>query len=1116
MIAKLTTILSSQRPQVHDCGWHDHHAPPIAQLFEIVDHIHNFLLKDRDNVVAIHCLAGKGRTGTVIVSYLLYSGLFHDPDEAALFFALRRSNNNWGVTGPSQQRYIRYFWEILRTKRSPNLSTPLRLTAIRMSGPAKFTVGSKRSFSPIIAAVDVSGGLIQHPLWASKGDRNFTDDNEPIIFDLVSGSDAPAHPILLFGDINFTVDSWGAFGRKTKFARFAFNTGMVINEHEAELMESGVNTPLPSSSNDGSLQPIAPRPANDGTGPSVPTGHPERIVLRFPKIELDDACSDKRTPDGFVIELVLQRIYTQSWMASNRFLAKPDPALWNRLFTEYRDTNGVACFKPRQDMSLVQIIAAARALTDARSGEPPKMGGWLTKRGHRVKNWKKRWFALHTNTLEYSKSPKSTTPAGTIQLDDIIAVQEAEPGECEYANAFVIYTNWDDFLCYAQNESDMEEWINTLNLTLQIREQKRELSDATIGQLFVSVLEITNVPTDEYYAVVQLGSQQAKAASTNSFGKELIFDVHQRASENMVIQLWEENTYLPDAIIGEIQVVLDEFQPTKPLELIQWYSFRHQITRVKIKMVYRPKALLEAQRGPAAGSTSSRPGMVPVALSNTSNTARQANSPSRSATLNSKIVTPAELKELIEILDVGLMESLRAPDMDHPGTDSVWDWSLSSSISSLSQPAIPRENRYSAMPHFVDQSLPIFMRPISLDIGLPPSDYVPSQIPTATPEQFLETKRSSPQPMTPQLFTNGVPASESTYIEPSTSPRPYGVDIHTIRREVAVRAVSPPRLSPRLETSETHRLSGIGSAMEAPTVVASSTHAPIASMSPLNLPAATIASQSSPPHSGRDTNSGDAVLSAPPSPTSGATGAAISGDSSSPRLGLALPQDWKAAASPTSPRSLSPALSPRAEHLRASREAAVSAPAAFEAVASVPSSPPLKTSTSSFSFTTTTSPQTSASQPTVPATLTSSTGTLEPTPWVPTVAPSEEHLVGLIEETTGKSKAMQSQGNVARERRRNRRPTYDSQHPPEFKNMLLSSDGFMASSPPVESLLSLERPAATQEAAQPPIDVLPTEETSIVDNSDSATRNPSEMSSQTNSDLPIAGSSMTEANTVLL
>lgn len=1081
--------------QVHDCGWHDHHAPPIGQLFEIVDHIHNFLLKDRDNVVAIHCLAGKGRTGTVIVSYLLYSGLFHDPDEAALFFALRRSNNNWGVTGPSQQRYIRYFWEILRTKRAPNLSTPLRLTAIRMSGPAKFTVGSKRSFSPIIAAVDVSGGLIQHPLWASKGDRTFTDDNEPIIFDLVSGSDAPANPILLFGDINFTVDSWGAFGRKTKFARFAFNTGMVINEHEAELLESTTGVPMASSSMDGSAASVGAVPAQ--SGPVIPHGHPERIVLRFPKIELDDACSDKRTPDGFVIELVLQRIYTQSWMASNHFLAKPDLAMWNRIFSEYRDTNGVACFKPRQDMSLVQIIAAARALTDARSGEPPKMGGWLTKRGHRVKNWKKRWFALHTNTLEYSKTPKSTTPAGIIQLDDIIAVQEAAPGECEYANAFVIYTNWDDFLCYAQNESDMEEWINTLNLTLQIREQKRELSDATIGQLFVSVLEITNVPTDEYYAVVQLGNHQAKAASTNSFGKELIFDVHQRASDNMVIQLWEENTYLPDVLIGEIQVILDEFQPTKPIELIQWYSFRHQITRVKLKMVYRPKALLEAQRAPAGSS--SRPGMVPMTL-NTSNTARQANSPSRSATLNSKIVTPAELKELIEILDVGLMESLRAPDMDHPGTDPVWDWSLSSSLSSLSQPAIPRENRYSAMPHFIDQSLPVFMRPISLDIGLPPSDYIPAQPTPGTPEHFLEGKRlmQRASEINPAILKDPV-TTETHPTDSSLSPRPYGVDIQSIRHEFAVRAVSPTRNEPKLETSETHRLSGLGTTITAPMVSTSPPQASLPQLEAFNLE---HASKTLPATSQAGASDSNPIEHSTLSPSNSPRDAV--GESPSPRLaGLPGQKDWKLAASPTSPRSLSPALSPRSELLRSSREPALSAPAAFEAGATANTNPAahsLQTSSSAFTFTTTT-PQTAPSTSGSQSPLASSTGTLEPSTWIPTVAPSEEVLGAFIGETTGKSKAMQSMGNVARERRRNRRPTYDSQHPPEFKSLGLNSSGALTTSSSAELLAPhLDTAVAVSENAQPTSNELSSDVSSFLSSTPSEHPNLSNTASDTISD----------------
>lgn len=471
------------------------------------------------------------------MSYLLYSGLFHDPDEAALFFALRRSNNNWGVTGPSQQRYIRYFWDILRMRRAPNNATPLRLQSIRMSAPPKFTVGSKRSFTPIISAVDVSGGLVQQTLWTSRGDRTFTDDNETIVFDLTEGPDAPDKPILLLGDINFTVDSWGAFGRKSKFARYAFNTGMVINEHDmmdnaemfADSSSSSDGRPIyaselaSSSSNTAESSQNAPQSSSPPPFVTLDTHNSDVVVLTFPKSELDDACSDKRTPDGFYLEMVLTKVKNMGWLSDKyTFLLKPDQAMWQRLFSEYRDTNGVACFMPRQDMSLVQIISNARAVTDARSGEPPKMGGWLTKRGHRVKNWKKRWFALHTDRLEYSKSPKSTTPAGTIQLDDIVAVKQADVGECEFQNAFIIYTRWDDYVAYANNESDMEEWVNTLNLTLQIREQKRELSDATIGQLHITVLEITNVPSEEYYAIVQLGAQQSKAATTGNFGKEIV------------------------------------------------------------------------------------------------------------------------------------------------------------------------------------------------------------------------------------------------------------------------------------------------------------------------------------------------------------------------------------------------------------------------------------------------------------------------------------------------------------------------------------------------------------------------------------------------------------------
>ena len=35
--------------------------------------------------------------------------------------------------------------------------------------------------------------------------------------------------------------------------------------------------------------------------------------------------------------------------------------------------------------------------------------GWLTKRGGRIKNWKRRWFVLADNCLYYYKGPEVRT-----------------------------------------------------------------------------------------------------------------------------------------------------------------------------------------------------------------------------------------------------------------------------------------------------------------------------------------------------------------------------------------------------------------------------------------------------------------------------------------------------------------------------------------------------------------------------------------------------------------------------------------------------------------------------------------------------------------------------------
>ena len=74
-----------------------------------------YLCQDEENVIAIHCKAGKGRTGLAISCYMMFMEGCSDAYEAVHLFNSRRTYDMAGMKIPSQVRFAHYFHSFLNS-----------------------------------------------------------------------------------------------------------------------------------------------------------------------------------------------------------------------------------------------------------------------------------------------------------------------------------------------------------------------------------------------------------------------------------------------------------------------------------------------------------------------------------------------------------------------------------------------------------------------------------------------------------------------------------------------------------------------------------------------------------------------------------------------------------------------------------------------------------------------------------------------------------------------------------------------------------------------------------------------------------------------------------------
>ncbi|XWS40949.1 hypothetical protein CRYUN_Cryun17cG0039400 [Craigia yunnanensis] len=100
----------------------DNHVPNFEMMKLFCESVHSWLSNDPKNIAAIHCMAGKGRTGLMVCAYLVYAAM--SAEEALQLYAQKRTTNNEGVSIPSQRRYVGYWENILSFPRGVSNGPP--------------------------------------------------------------------------------------------------------------------------------------------------------------------------------------------------------------------------------------------------------------------------------------------------------------------------------------------------------------------------------------------------------------------------------------------------------------------------------------------------------------------------------------------------------------------------------------------------------------------------------------------------------------------------------------------------------------------------------------------------------------------------------------------------------------------------------------------------------------------------------------------------------------------------------------------------------------------------------------------------------------------------------
>ncbi|KAI8811691.1 hypothetical protein BJ742DRAFT_769171 [Cladochytrium replicatum] len=224
--------------RVQNYPFEDHSAPPIELFHAFCNDVAEWLASSPTgrNVAVIHCKAGKGRTGVMVCSFLMYSGITPTAEEALRYYNTVRTSNAKGITIPSQIRYVHYAEQLIQNKFA-YVPRELCIQTIRLH-----TV-------PIPIRTSTNGAQLLLKLKMRDPDGMLSSSLEAdCIRDANGITLTMTKPVVVVGDVK--VELFVKSIRKDKICHFWFNTSFPGTHHSQASPGSPISpkSPVPTPS----------------------------------------------------------------------------------------------------------------------------------------------------------------------------------------------------------------------------------------------------------------------------------------------------------------------------------------------------------------------------------------------------------------------------------------------------------------------------------------------------------------------------------------------------------------------------------------------------------------------------------------------------------------------------------------------------------------------------------------------------------------------------------------------------------------------------------------------------------------------------------------------------